>query len=109
MDVARIRRQLRAQLVREATTKFGRWDRRAKEPMRCKAGDYERWRTPDLAKTSIDKVIIDGLDNALALAKELQRLGSGPLEPYVCHRSRTGHYHLRTREARKKRTRRDNP
>lgn len=42
------------------------------------------------------KVIYNTLDAAKAAALELQELGSHPMEPYVCHRSKHGHVHLRT-------------
>lgn len=46
---------------------------------------------------SAGKPIYDTTKDARAAAAEPVRLGSRPLEPYDCHRSKHGHVHLRTR------------
>jgi hypothetical protein len=42
------------------------------------------------------KVIYSTRDAAEAAARELEALGANYLRPYLCNRSRSGHYHLTT-------------
>jgi hypothetical protein len=42
------------------------------------------------------KVIYSTREDAEAAARELEALGARPLRPYVCSRSRGGHFHLTT-------------
>lgn len=42
------------------------------------------------------KVIYDDLKSAVGAARELENMGSAPLEVYECNRSKRGHHHLRS-------------
>lgn len=58
--------------------------------MRCTPGRYEE--TP----RSVGKVIYDSREAAEAARRELERLSTSVKhEIYECHRSKTGHLHLR--------------
>ena len=48
------------------------------------------------APGSDGKIIYPDRDSAECAARELERLGGRPQRPYLCQRSRRGHYHLTT-------------
>lgn len=67
--------------------------------IRCRApfSEYDTARSLGKRPRSFLKVIYDSMDDALAAAVELERLGANPTVPYECHRSiRRKHLHLRT-------------
>lgn len=70
----------------------------AGRPVFCKpsraeiAGDVCRRQGPG----TDGKIIYPDRESAEAAARELEALGARPQRPYVCRRSRRGHYHLTT-------------
>lgn len=51
---------------------------------------------PKQTRGTTGKVIYSTREDAEAAARELEALGSRYLRPYLCGRSRSGHYHLTT-------------
>ncbi len=49
---------------------------------------------PRQGRGSDGKVIYPSREAAEAAARELEQLGTRPLRPYLCGRSRRGHFHL---------------
>lgn len=70
---------------------------RSGRPEVCRPGRRELEGDPRIQGFGSDgKVIYPDRDSAECAAQELEGLGSRPQRPYLCRRSRRGHFHLTT-------------
>lgn len=85
---------------------LGRYARlmRSGRPEVCRPGRRELEGTAVVEAFGSDgKVIYPDRDSAECAARELAELGARPQRPYLCRRSRRGHFHLTTDQVQERR------
>ncbi len=93
-------RGVRDEARAEVLFRYGRLTRGGR-PVFCRPSraEIEGRALPRQGPGSDGKVIYSTREDAEAAARELEALGARPLRPYLCGRSRGGHFHLTTDSA----------